>query len=231
MEERRVAYSPQTVSAAGGRRISWGALFAGAVTAIVVQLLLTLLGLSIGAASVESLQNVGAGLGIGAGIWLAVSMIIAMFCGGWVAARTAGIPRKTESILHGGLSWGVTTVAVLLMVGTALGNLLGAAVSTVTNLVSVDVGGGVPPIVEQFQQQVQQQGGGQQGAQAQGGQGAQGQQQVPTGPIAGSAFGAFLIMLLSGGAGALGGWLGTPKNLILTSLPAFERRKAATPSV
>src|SRR5947199_10753691 len=50
------------------RRVSWAAVFAGVVITLVVQALLTLLGIGIGAANVEPLRqsDPGRGLGIGA---------------------------------------------------------------------------------------------------------------------------------------------------------------------
>jgi hypothetical protein len=52
------------------RRVSWAAIFAGVIFTVVIQLLLTLLGVGIGAATVEPLQQAqpGKGVGIGAAI-------------------------------------------------------------------------------------------------------------------------------------------------------------------
>ncbi|RYY08132.1 MAG: hypothetical protein EOO36_24060, partial [Cytophagaceae bacterium] len=53
------------------KRISWGAIFAGTVLAIVLQLALSLLGLGIGLGTIDPLteQNPMAGIGTGAAIW------------------------------------------------------------------------------------------------------------------------------------------------------------------
>src|SRR5687768_13308876 len=75
-------------------RISWGAVFAGVVMGITVQVLLGSLGLGIGASTVNPAQeaNPFAGLGVGAAIWLFGSTIVAYFASGWIAARMAGLP-------------------------------------------------------------------------------------------------------------------------------------------
>src|SRR5512144_2250123 len=81
------------------RRISWGAVFAGIVIVMVLQLLLSLLGIGIGLTTVDpaSGQTPGARtLGTSAAIWWVVINLIAVFAGGWVAARLAGLPRRID---------------------------------------------------------------------------------------------------------------------------------------
>jgi hypothetical protein len=68
--------------AAAVKRISWAAVFAGVILAMVVQLLLSMLGTGIGMSTVDPLQGEtpsGRALGLGAGIWWAVSSLIALF--------------------------------------------------------------------------------------------------------------------------------------------------------
>ncbi|MBC7530676.1 MAG: hypothetical protein H7318_03795 [Oligoflexus sp.] len=68
------------------KRISWPAILGGVVVALAVQLLLSLLGLAIGASTIDPLkeQNPMAGLATGTGIWFALTMIISLYAGGWV---------------------------------------------------------------------------------------------------------------------------------------------------
>jgi uncharacterized membrane protein YeaQ/YmgE (transglycosylase-associated protein family) len=76
-------------------RASWGAIIAGVVAALVVQLLLNLLGIGVGAASLSAAnlaENPGAStFSISAGLWWTLSGIIASFCGGVVAGRLCGV--------------------------------------------------------------------------------------------------------------------------------------------
>lgn len=42
----------------------------------------------------------------GGAIRFAISSIITLFAGGWVGGRLAGVPRRTDSFLHGLVTWG-----------------------------------------------------------------------------------------------------------------------------
>jgi hypothetical protein len=110
------------------RRISWAAIFAGLIITLVAELVLSVLGVSIGATAVNPLtadQGSGQALGIGAAIWLIVSTIIALFLGGWVAGRMAGFTR--EGALHGLVTWGSATLLTVLLLTNAAGNILSGA--------------------------------------------------------------------------------------------------------
>lgn len=109
------------------RRISWGAILAGVVIALVVQLVLGILGLGIGASTIDPISesNPVSGVGIGAGIWFAVSLLLALFAGGYVAGRMAGIPRRQDGLLHGVLTWGLTTLLMFYLLTTTVGGLIG----------------------------------------------------------------------------------------------------------
>lgn len=119
-------------------RASWGAIFAGIITAVSVQLLLGSLGLGIGAAAVDPIQesNPLAGVGVGAATWFIVSTILSLFAGGWVAGRLSDATTKGDGFLHGFLTWGLSTILVVYMLTSAVGalfaggtNLLGRAMS------------------------------------------------------------------------------------------------------
>lgn len=103
------------------KRISWGAVFAGLVVALVTQLLLSVLGVGIGASTINpvSEDNPVTGIGLGAGIWFFVSTLLALFAGGWVAGRLAGLARKTDSALHGVLTWGSATLVTFFLLTKA----------------------------------------------------------------------------------------------------------------
>jgi len=113
------------------RRMSWGAIFAGATVVIAVQLLLDLLGAGVGAAAInpQQGQQSGQGLALGAAVWLVVSSIVSLFVGGWTAGRLAGIPNKQDGALHGFVTWALASLALIYMLSTAVGGLLGGAAS------------------------------------------------------------------------------------------------------
>lgn len=108
------------------KRISWGAVFGGLVIALVVHLMLSLLGLGVGAGIVDPLEEdiPFAGLGIGALIWGIVSMLIALFAGGYVAGRLAGIPRTIDSVLHGLITFSLFTLVMFYTLTTTIGTVI-----------------------------------------------------------------------------------------------------------
>lgn len=115
------------------KRISWGAIFAGTVVALVTQMALSLLGLAIGFGAVDPATEANplGGIGTGAGIWLAISSIASLFAGGLVAARLAGLPRKPDGILHGIVTWGLVTLLTFYLMTSAAGQLLSGAAGIV----------------------------------------------------------------------------------------------------
>src|SRR5687767_3683175 len=75
-------------------KVSWGAVFAGVVVMLVTQLILNLLGIGIGAATLDpaagAAENPSASsFSIGAGLWFALSGILASLAGGYAAGRLA----------------------------------------------------------------------------------------------------------------------------------------------
>jgi hypothetical protein len=99
-------------------RISWGPVFAGAVVALAIYLLLTLLGTAIGATVTTrtnaATTDTGLNAVITAGvIWAIVSMLLALFAGGWVASQLSVGETPMEAAVFGIVVWG-TTVAFLL---------------------------------------------------------------------------------------------------------------------
>jgi hypothetical protein len=113
-------------------KVSWGAVFAGVVVALVVQVLLTMLGVGIGIATLDpgTADNPAAStFSITAGIWYAVSGIIAAFIGGYIAARLSGRTVPTTGALHGLTAWAFTTLLVLYLMSTAVGSIVGGAFS------------------------------------------------------------------------------------------------------
>src|SRR5690349_15272686 len=88
--------------------LSWGAIFGGAVAALSVWALLYALGLAFGLSAVDP-RNPGSlrASGIFTGIWSLVTPIIALFVGGAVASRGAGIVTRAGGALHGLVVWGL----------------------------------------------------------------------------------------------------------------------------
>ena len=79
------------------QRISWVGIVAGLVVGIVTQLALTLLGVAVGAATIDTLS----GLAWSTIIWLAISLAISAFLAGLTAARAAGYFTPAQGRFNG----------------------------------------------------------------------------------------------------------------------------------
>lgn len=123
------------------RRVSWGAIFAGLVVALVLEIVLSLLGIAIGASAINPLGEAqpAKGYGIGSVIWLGISSIISIFAGACVAGRLSGGPRKTDGMLHGVATWAVATLFSVFLLTSAVGNILGGATRLLGQTASVDI--------------------------------------------------------------------------------------------
>jgi hypothetical protein len=110
--------------------IRWGAIFAGVAVGLSVQLILALLGVATGLASVDVTQGNRVS-GTGPLIWAAVSMLISAFIGGYVAARMSNLKRKVDGLLHGAVSWAVTTLLFVSLATSVGGSLLSGVFTNV----------------------------------------------------------------------------------------------------
>lgn len=116
-------------------QVSWGAIFAGAVTALVTQVIVNLVGVGVGLASVgtSAADNPSAStVSLGAGLWFVASGLVASLAGGLIAGRLSGKPLPGAAGLHGLVSWAVTTLVVLYLLTSAASGVVGGTLSTVT---------------------------------------------------------------------------------------------------
>lgn len=118
-------------------RVAWGALFAGVIVGFITHVLLTMLGLAIGFNVFDPAQSQVQTLGLGSGIWLVLTSMIATFTGAWVATSLANISFRLDGVLHGILTWGLMLILGLFllsgglrMVFGGLGQLTSAVISS-----------------------------------------------------------------------------------------------------
>jgi len=119
-------------------KISWGAVLAGVVVALVTQLVLNMLGIGIGAATLDPGGGGGENpsaqsFSIGAGIWFALSGIIASLAGGYAAGRLAGKPKESTAGWHGLTAWALTTLVIFYLLTSTVGGILGGAYRTLSS--------------------------------------------------------------------------------------------------
>ncbi|QJD81595.1 YrzE family protein [Spirosoma rhododendri] len=158
--ERTVVYPDSPTRTGFMKRISWSAVFAGVLVAIVTQILLTLLGLGIGLGTIDPVEerNPMAGLGIGSAIWYIISSLLSLFIGGWVAGRLASTPRSFDGMIHGVLTWCLVTLLTIYFLTTTLGSIIGGVGRLVGGIVKT-AGTGIaavaPGIGDAVQDQLQ----------------------------------------------------------------------------
>lgn len=120
------------------KQVSWGAIFAGVAVALVVQVLLTLLGVGIGAATLDpgTADNPAAStFSVVSAIWYAISGIVAAFVGGLVASRMSGRTEEQIGGLHGLTAWAVTTLLMLYLLTSSVGAVVGGAFSGLSSAI------------------------------------------------------------------------------------------------
>jgi hypothetical protein len=102
--------------------LRWGAILAGVAAGLSTQLLLAMLGLASGL----SLANVSEGVTPGSGtlLWSILSLLIAALVGSYVAGRVSGLSRKVDGMLHGVVTWSVSTLLFIMMATSVGGTLL-----------------------------------------------------------------------------------------------------------
>jgi len=218
-------------------RVSWGAILAGTVVAMVVQIALALLGLGIGMGVMAPNADAMTGLGIGAGIWLIISTLISLYIGGFVAARLAGLPSKPDGVLNGIVVWALATLLSIYLATSAAGTVV-SGISGILGQGIQMAGQGVAAVapeaaeavkgnprqsrqaaneaVDAAKQQYNQVS--KQATKALAGAKQEAKQTVKeVAPMAsGAALAGFVALLLGAIAGALGGATGAPKNPVVS---------------
>jgi hypothetical protein len=123
----------------------------GFVVAMGTTLLLTALGIAIGITTLNdpraTTEYVDAGVGTGASIWGAITLLLACFLGGMVSTRVTDRPDRGGAFIHGTLVWTLVAVFLIWLVGQgisfglsnlfgALGGLTRTAATAVTSVVA-----------------------------------------------------------------------------------------------
>jgi ribosomal silencing factor RsfS len=140
-------------------KMSWGAVLAGCTIALVTYLTLSVLGTAIGAATIDPLReaNPVSGLGAGAGIWLALSTLVSIAAGAFVAGRLATV----RGGMHGLLSWAVTSLIATWLVAALASSAVGAVSGVVgkgLSLTGQGIAAAAPALGNGVQEELKQQG-------------------------------------------------------------------------
>ncbi len=117
--------------------VSWGAVFAGAVVALFVLVMLNLLAAGIGLASVSATEGENPSpesFSIAAGLWYVASTLLSAYIGGFIAGRLSGKPVDNTAGYHGLTAWAVSTLLFVYLLTTAVGGVLGGAASSLSGV-------------------------------------------------------------------------------------------------
>lgn len=110
-------------------RVRWGPIWAGLLTAFFTLLILSLLGLIIGASSVDVSRqsNVNANAGSFSAIWAGITAVLAFLLGGYVTGRTAAVHERGWAALNGALVFLLALPILLWLTSQGLGTVIGNA--------------------------------------------------------------------------------------------------------
>ena len=116
------------------RRVSWGSIIGGVVSALAVSLLMSLLGTAIGFGMTDPMSSdpVG-GVGTTFGIWSAISLLVSLGVGGYIAGRLAGY----AGCIHGFLVWGSSIIIAAILSAMAISgaaHMAGSVIGTTASL-------------------------------------------------------------------------------------------------
>ena len=141
--ERPYTYRPYGATVVGEdvpvvrNRVQWGPILAGLATAIGTLVILTVLGIAIGA-SVLDRNDPAEEIGTGAAIWGAASLVVSFFLGGLVAAKSAAVAGPGTGMLNGLMVGFAGLLLVLWLTAIGLGNLfgvVGANLEAISNVI------------------------------------------------------------------------------------------------
>jgi hypothetical protein len=123
------------------RRVSWGAIFGGVLTALGVELIFLSFGLFIG------FQMTNGGGSSWTTAWYLVSVFFSLFFGAWVAAKLTGNPDRGNGMLHGVVVWGLSMFTTAVIATAILWDVIRMASSWLQTAVSsvAPAAGAVPP--------------------------------------------------------------------------------------
>ena len=124
----------ETLSANSNSSVSWAAIFAGAVSAAAITLIMLILGFGLGFSVISPWQNEGVSMqtiGWSTIIWLTVTQLVSAGLGGYIAGRlrTRWTDINIDEVYfrdtaHGLISWAVATLLVAVLILSSVGAVI-----------------------------------------------------------------------------------------------------------
>jgi len=113
------------------QQTSWGAIWAGVLVALGMEIMFTLFGFFIGF-DIYNANGANGSETVWSMAWYLVTQGCSMFVGAWCAAALAGYESRPAAILHGMTTWGLAEFATFLITGLGLWAVVSAA-TAITN--------------------------------------------------------------------------------------------------
>lgn len=127
--ERNNVLVTEAPSSSGLSAVSWAAVFAGAITAAALSLIMFILGIGLGLGAVSPWSGEGisgTALGVSTILWITLTSLVASAAGGYIAGRlrTRWTGVHTDEVFfrdtaHGFLAWGLATLLTAVIFTTA----------------------------------------------------------------------------------------------------------------
>ncbi|WP_309728671.1 hypothetical protein [Chamaesiphon sp. OTE_75_metabat_556] len=120
-------------------QVRWGPIVAGLVVALSTQLVLSALGVAVGAGAIGDSgapRTDAGGVGVNIGIWSIVSLLISLFAGGWTAARTAGRMSRNTALLNGAILWASMLALSAWLLSSGVSGAFGVAASNAGGVIN-----------------------------------------------------------------------------------------------
>jgi len=122
--EREVAHSEMTPTP-WYRRVSWGAIVAGVVVALLAQFMLEMLGVTLGVAAFEPGEDtLGPSFTTSIVVWLAATALLSLFAGGLVTGKLSNAVDPLDVVLEALVMMGVATLISFFILINSLGMAL-----------------------------------------------------------------------------------------------------------
>lgn len=129
--------------------VNWEAVFAGALVAVILTVLLLILGVGLGFSSISPWTNDGISieaLGVSTLIWLALTQLLASSAGGYMAGRlrvkwsnVSGDEVHFRDTAHGLLAWSVATLFTFTVLLGSVQQVLGGALNATKDVSSAAI--------------------------------------------------------------------------------------------
>jgi hypothetical protein len=107
-----------------GPRVRWAGVMSGFFVAIGVLIMMGALGLAIGVTALgdprAATGETASGLGIGAGVWAFITMLVALFLGGMVSTKVTDRPDRPGAMIHGVLVWVLFSLFTVWMIASGI---------------------------------------------------------------------------------------------------------------